>query len=117
MMRTAISPRFATSTRSSAATSAQPSGSMVISGCPYSTVAPLSTRIDVTSPATGAATWFMSFMTSTIATVSPAATRPPTSTNGGAPGDGARQNSPTDGDSTTVPVPGAASPDAGPAGG
>ena len=52
----------------------------------------------------------MSFMTSTIATVSPAATRPPTSTNGGAPGDGARQKRPTEGDSTTVPVPGAASP-------
>ena len=45
----------------------------------------------------------MSFMTSTIATVSPAATRPPTSTKGGAPGEGARQNRPTDGDSTTVP--------------
>src|ERR1700710_3004076 len=72
--------------------------------CPYSTLAPFSTRIAVTTPSTGAATWFISFMTSTMATVSPAATRPPTSTKGGAPGEGERQNSPTEGDSTRVPV-------------
>src|SRR5436190_21293238 len=46
-------------------------------------------------------------MTSAIATVSPDDTRAPTSTNGGAPGAGARQNSPTDGDSITVPSGGA----------
>src|SRR5882757_10098684 len=70
---------------------------------PYSTLAPFSTKIAVTTPSTGAATWFISFMTSTIATVSPLATRPPTSTNGGAPGEGDRQKSPTEGDSTLVP--------------
>src|SRR5882757_11442698 len=48
-----------------------------------------------------------------MATVSPAATRAPTSTNGGAPGDGARQKSPTEGDSIFVPGARAAS-DAGP---
>src|SRR5882757_7128197 len=70
---------------------------------PYSTLAPFSTRIAVTTPSTGAATWFISFITSTIATVSPVATRPPTSTNGGAPGEGDRQKSPTEGDSIWVP--------------
>src|SRR3954468_22238398 len=105
MIRSAISPRFATSTRFNAGTPAQPSGSMEISGSPYSTVSPFSTMIAVTTPATGAGTWLISFMTSTIATVSPAATRPPTSTNGGAPGAGARQNRPTEGDWITSPAP------------
>src|ERR1700710_1759999 len=85
--------------------------------CPYSTLAPFSTRIAVTTPSSGAATWFISFMTSTMATVSPAETRPPTSTNGGAPGDGARQKSPTEGDSIRVPLAGAASPAGGAVGG
>src|SRR6201992_1482987 len=86
-------------------------------GCPNSTESPFSTKIAVTTPSTGEATWFMSFMTSTIATVSPAETRTPTSTNGGAPGDGARQNNPTEGDSILVPFAGAASPAGGAVGG
>ena len=117
MTRTAISPRLATSTRWSAATAGSALG-IDRRRAPARTRPPRRSRRGSTSrrPATGAATWFMSFITSTIATVSPAATRPPTSTNGGAPGDGARQNRPTDGDSTTVPVPGAASPAAAGAG-
>src|ERR1700712_395134 len=69
----------------------------------YSTDAPFSTRIAVTTPSIGEATWFISFITSTIATVSPAATVCPTSTKGGAPGEGERQNRPTEGDSIRVP--------------
>src|SRR5450755_869706 len=77
---------------------------MTTSSWPYSTASPLAGRIALTVPSTGATTWFMSFMTSTMARVSPAETTPPTSTNGGAAGEGARQKRPTDGDSTTIPL-------------
>src|SRR5882757_1713162 len=109
-IRTAISPRLAIRTRRSAISGppTHPSGSTTTIGCPNSTAAPFSTRIAVTTPSTGEATWFISFITSTIATVSPAATGPPTSTNGGAPGAGARQNRPTDGESIFVPFSGTA---------
>lgn len=70
----------------------------------------------MTTPSTGDATWFISFITSTMATVSPAETFCPTSTKGGAPGDGARQNSPTEGDSIRVPSVGVASAGGGVAG-
>src|SRR6185437_14700087 len=73
------------------------------SGWPYSTASPFSGTIALISPATGATTWFINFITSTMASVSPSATLAPTSTNGGAPGDGARQKRPTLGLSTTVP--------------
>src|SRR5262249_8330020 len=82
------------------------SGSIAISGWPYSTRAPFSARIARTVPATGATMWVISFFTSTIASVSSAARRVPTATNGGAPGEGERQKRPTDGDSTSIPVSG-----------
>ncbi len=61
-------------------------GSRYISTCSNSTHWPSSTRIWLTFPPSSACTWFISFIASTIATVCPASTTSPSSTNGGEPG-------------------------------
>src|SRR3954463_8443218 len=60
-------------------------------------MAPFSASTERTTPAIPALTWFMSFMTSTMQTVSSGSTVWPTSTKCGAPGWGDRQNNPTEG--------------------
>ncbi len=62
--------------------------SMIISGSPYSTGWPSSTRIAVTTPERGAEIWFMVFIASTIITVWPALTVSPIAQNGFEPGAG-----------------------------
>src|SRR5271166_491793 len=64
--------------------------SMIINGSPNSTGWPSSTRIWITVPARGVGIWFMVFIASMIKSVSPTRTLLPTSTNGLAPGSGAR---------------------------
>ena len=60
--------------------------SITISGWSYSTGWPLSTSTVLTVPDTGAAMAFMTFIASTISTVSPACTCDPTRAKGAAPG-------------------------------
>src|SRR3974390_2698270 len=57
---------------------------------PYSTNSPSLARISVTRPRTPARTVFMSFMTSMMPMMVSSSTAEPSSTNGGAPGFGAR---------------------------
>src|SRR5262249_61638113 len=63
-------------------------GSRYISTCSNSTRSPFSTTISATTPPSEAATSFMSFIASTMHTVSPAPTVVPTSTKAFAPGEG-----------------------------
>src|SRR5262249_37277003 len=64
--------------------------SMIMSGWPYSTGWPSSTRIWITVPGRGAGIWFIVFIASIIISGSPVFTVVPTSTKGRAPGSGAR---------------------------
>jgi len=64
--------------------------SMIMSGWPYSTGWPSSTRIWITVPGRGAGIWFIVFIASIIIKGSPVFTTVPTSTKGRAPGSGAR---------------------------
>ena len=64
--------------------------SRIIRASPYSTGAPLLTRIRVTVPALGARIWLKVFIASISSRVCPAATLWPTLTKSGAPGSGAR---------------------------
>ena len=64
--------------------------SMIMSGWPYSTGWPSSTRIWITVPGRGAGIWFIVFIASIIISGSPAFTTVPISTKGRAPGSGAR---------------------------
>src|SRR5579859_388557 len=66
------------------------SGSRSKSGCPNSTGCAFSTWILRTTASSSDFTSFMSFMASRMQSVCPAATTSPSSTNGGAPGCGAR---------------------------
>src|SRR5262245_11348959 len=59
--------------------------SMIMSGSPYSTGWPFSTRMRLIVPALGDGIWFIVFMASTIRSVCPSRTTEPTSTNVGAP--------------------------------
>ncbi len=57
---------------------------------PYSTSSPFSTQISAIVPATPACTEFIIFITSMMQTIVSGSTLEPTSTNGAAPGAGAR---------------------------
>src|SRR5581483_1513090 len=78
-------------------------GTMLSSGVPHSTLSPLPTWMALTVPAMSACTGVMSFITSMMHSCWPATTAVPTSTKGGAPGSGARQNTPTVDDSIVCP--------------
>ena len=60
------------------------------SGCPYSTGCAFSTWISAIVPAMPAGIEFIIFITSMMQTIVSGSTRVPTSTNGAAPGAGAR---------------------------
>jgi hypothetical protein len=77
---------------------------IIASGWSNSTGWPSLTMIFLTTPPAGAVIGFITFIASTISSVSPALTVSPTSTNALAPGSGERKAVPTIGDLIVSPA-------------